>query len=191
MNRLAIKSALESMMFIWGEPLDYKSAADVLECDKKTVYECFLELRNEYIMQNRGIQIIQTDKKFQFGTKKENYEYIERLCAPIKERRLSQSALETLAIIAYKQPVTKAEIEDIRGIKSLRVLEGLMLKGLIEEKGRDEKIGKPILYGTTDLFLQKFGFKNLSELPDIEEIEKIISRDDEEVQQIMLDFQEA
>ncbi len=191
MKRSAIKSALESMMFIWGEPLDYKTAADVLECDKKQVYDCFVELQNEYMMQNRGIQIIQIDKKFQFGTKKENYDYIEKLCSPLKERKLSQSALETLAIIAYKQPITKAEIEEIRGIKSLRVLEGLLLKGLIEEKGREDKIGRPILYGTTELFLQKFGFKNLSDLPDIEEIENIISREDEEAQQMMLDFQEA
>ncbi len=192
MNCSLIKSALESMMYVWGEPLDYKMAADVLECDNKTVYECFISLQKEYEINNRGIQIVEVDKKFQFGTKKENFVYVEKLCSPIKERKLSQSALEVMAIIAYKQPVTKAGIEEIRGVKSLRVLEGLMLKGFIEEKGREDKIGKPILYGTTDLFLQRFGFKNLSDLPDIEEIENIIlSEDDDDAQQIMLEFQEA
>lgn len=191
MNRSLVKSALESMMFVWGDPLDYKMAADVLECDNKMVYECFLELQKEYERHNKGIQIVEVDKKFQFGTRKENFSYIEKLYSPIKERKLSQSALEVMAIIAYKQPITKAGIEEIRGVKSLRVLEGLMLKGFIEEKGREDKIGRPILYGTTDLFLQKFGFKNLSDLPDIEEIENIITSDDDETQQIMLEFQEA
>lgn len=189
MNNKKIKSALESMMFVWGEPLDYKVAAEVLECDKKIIYQCFLELQTEYY--NKGIQIVEVDKKFQFSTSPINFCYIEKLYSPVKEKKLSQPALEVLAIIAYKQPITKAEIDEIRGVKSARVIEGLTLKGLIEEKGRDEKIGKPILYGTTDFFLQKFGLKSLSELPIIEEIEEAILVKEEEVQQIMLEFEEA
>ncbi|MCG8484631.1 MAG: SMC-Scp complex subunit ScpB [Clostridia bacterium] len=185
-----IKSILESMMFVWGEPLDYKMAAEILEMDKKLVYDCFLELKHEYGTQNRGVLIQETNKKFQFCTNIENYSYLEKLCTPVKERKLSQAALEVLAIIAYKQPITKAEIDVIRGVKSVRALEGLILRGFIEEKGRDDKIGKPILYGTTDFFLNKFGFKNLNDLPIIDEIEDVIMKE-EEAQQMMLQLEEA
>lgn len=192
MDKISVKSALESMMFVWGDALDVKAAAEVLGIDWKFIYECFKELQSEYEVQNRGIQIRETNKKFQFCTKPENHIYIEKLCTPVKEKRLSQSALEVLAIIAYKQPVTKGEIDSIRGIKSGRVMESLMLKGLIEEKGRSNTIGRPILYGTTDLFLKYFGFKNLKELPEIDEIENIIAQNDEEDEidalQIMIDL---
>lgn len=188
MDNKKVKSALESMMFVWGEPLDYKIAAEILGIEKKTVYECFLELQKEY--DSKGINIKETNKKFQFCTQINNYDYIEKLCSPVKERKLSQSALEVLAIVAYKQPITKAEIDSIRGVKSVRVLESLTSKGFIEEKGRDDKIGKPILYGTTDYFLIRFGFKNLNELPDIDEIETVI-RQEEEVEQMMLELGEA
>ena len=95
----------------------------------------------------------------------------------MKAKKLSQSALEVLAIIAYKQPVTKGEMEAIRGIKCDRVVEGLMNKNLIEEVGRSSAIGRPILYGTTDTFLKNFGFTSLKELPDIEDIESVINDD--------------
>lgn len=107
-------------------------------------------------------------------TESDNFEYIERLCTPAKQRKLSQSALEVLAIIAYKQPVTRGEIEAIRGIRCDRVLEGLQKKELIDEVGRSSGIGRPILYGTTDEFLKNFGFSTLKELPDIEDIESAI-----------------
>lgn len=191
MNKKNIKSALEAMMFVWGEPLDYKIAAEVLECDKKIVYDCFLELKEEYEIEDRGIQVVQIEKKFQYATTESNYSYIEKLCSPVKEKKLSQPALEVLAIIAYKQPITKAEIDEIRGVKSLRVIEGLVLRGFIEEKGRDDKIGRPILYGTTDLFLQKFGFKSLSDLPNIESIENVILYEENDTEQIMLELKEA
>lgn len=191
MNKKNIKSALEAMMFVWGEPLDHKIAAEVLECDKRIVYDCFLELKEEYEMEDRGIQVVQIEKKFQYATTENNYSYIEKLCSPVKEKKLSQPALEVLAIIAYKQPITKAEVDEIRGVKSLRVIEGLVLRGFIEEKGRDDKIGRPILYGTTDLFLQKFGFKSLSDLPNIESIENVILYEENDTEQIMLELKEA
>lgn len=185
-----IKSILESMMFVWGEPLDYKMAADILDLDKKLIYDCFLELKHEYGALEKGILIQETNKKFQFCTNVEHYSYLEKLCTPVKERKLSQAALEVLAIIAYKQPITKAEIDVIRGVKSVRALEGLILRGFIEEKGREDKIGKPILYGTTDFFLNKFGFKNLNDLPKIEEIEEVIMKE-EEAEQMVLQLEEA
>lgn len=181
----SIKSAFEAMMFTWGEPLNARSAAEVLNISEKEAIEYLEELREEYENENRGIRIRRINKSFQFVTADENAAYIERLCTPVKRRKLSQSALEVLAIIAYKQPVTRGEIEAIRGIKCERVLEGLMRKELIEEKGRSNGIGRPILYGTTDTFLKYFGFSSLKELPDIEDIESLIEVPEEYEDAIM------
>lgn len=170
----AIKSAFEAMMFTWGEPLDARTAADVLNISEKDAIKYFEELKEEYEQEGRGIRLRRINKKFQFVTADSEAPYIERLCTPVKKRKLSQSALEVLAIIAYKQPVTRGEIEAVRGIKCERVLEGLARKELIEEKGRSNGIGRPILYGTTDTFLKYFGFSTLKELPDIEDIESLI-----------------
>lgn len=170
----AIKSAFEAMMFTWGEPLDARTAADVLNISEKDAIKYFEELKEEYEQEGRGIRLRRINKKFQFVTADSEAPYIERLCTPVKKRKLSQSALEVLAIVAYKQPVTRGEIEAVRGIKCERVLEGLARKELIEEKGRSNGIGRPILYGTTDIFLKYFGFSTLKELPDIEDIESLI-----------------
>lgn len=174
-----IKSALESMMFVWGEPLDVKTAADVFNMNRQEIYDCFLELQKEYEQEGRGIVIREVNKAFQFVTREENADYIERLCTPVKARRLSQSALEVLAIVAYKQPVTKGEIEAIRGIKCDRVMDGLIKKELVCEKGRSDAVGRPILYGTTDVFLQNFGFSSLKELPPIDDLEGVMAMDAE------------
>ncbi|MBQ1958824.1 MAG: SMC-Scp complex subunit ScpB, partial [Firmicutes bacterium] len=162
-SKKTIKSAFESMMFTWGEPLEAKQAADVFNISKADAYEYFKELQAEYEQEGRGIVIREVNGAFQFITREENADYIERLCTPVKAKRLSQSALEVLAIVAYKQPVTKGEIEAIRGIKCDRVMEGLMAKNLVEAKGRSEAIGRPILYGTTDTFLKNFGFTSIKD----------------------------
>ncbi|MDR0424182.1 MAG: SMC-Scp complex subunit ScpB [Clostridiales Family XIII bacterium] len=169
-----IKSAFESMMFVWGDPLEVKAAADVMNIDRQAAYECFKELQSEYAAAGRGIRIREIDAAFQFVTEASNYEHLRRLCTPIKEKRLSQAALEVLAIIAYRQPVTKGEIDAIRGVKCERTLESLIKKGLVEEVGRSAAIGRPILYGTTAEFLRHFNFESLAELPEIEDIEGAI-----------------
>jgi segregation and condensation protein B len=174
-NKKNIKSAFESMMFTWGEPLDAKAAADVFNITKQEAIEYFEELQEEYEQENRGIVIRRVNQSFQFVTRLENADYVRRLCTPVKSKRLSQSALEVLAIVAYKQPVTKGEIEAIRGIRCDRVMEGLMKKDLVCEKGRSDAVGRPILYGTTNVFLQNFGFESLKDLPDIEDIETLVS----------------
>ena len=176
-SKKTIKSAFESMMFTWGEPLDAKMAADVFNISKQDAYEYFKELQAEYEQEARGIVIREVNGAFQSVTREENADYIERLCTPVKAKRLSQSALEVLAIVAYKQPVTKGEIEAIRGIKCDRVMEGLMAKNLVEAKGRSEAIGRPILYGTTDTFLKNFGFTSIKDLPEIDDIESAINVD--------------
>ena len=179
-SKKTIKSAFESMMFVWGEPLDVKVAAEIFNMNWKDAYDYFVELKEEYEQEGRGLQIREINKSFQFVTNVNYVEYIERLCTPVKEKRLTQQALEVLAIIAYKQPVTKGEIESIRGIKCDRVIEGLTKKDLITEVGRSNAIGRPILYGTTDSFLGHFGFSTIKELPDIEDIEGAMNLDDPE-----------
>lgn len=186
-----MKSALESMMFVWGEPLKLSDAAEVLETDKKQVKELMLELQEEYEQEGRGIRIREVNGAYQYVTYIENEHFIEKLCTPVKIKRLSQAALEVLAIIAYKQPVTRGEIDSIRGIKSDRVLDNLAAKQLIDVVGRSDGIGRPLLYGTTDEFLKKFGFASLKELPDIEGFEDIKPRDDGEIEmheQLTLSF---
>lgn len=179
-SKKTIKSALESMMFVWGQPLEVKTCADLFNISREDAMALFLELQEEYEQEGRGIVIRQVNKSFQFVTRPENAEFIERLCTPVKVKKLSQSALEVLAIIAYKQPVTKGEIDAIRGVKCDRVIEGLMKKDLICVKGRSEGIGRPMLYGTTDTFLKNFGFTSLKELPEIEDIEGVINIRSEE-----------
>ena len=191
----SIKSAFESMMFIWGEALDAKTAADVLNISEKQALDILLSLQEDYEENGGGIRIRKINKSFQFVTPDENAEYIERLCTPVKRRKLSQSALEVLAIVAYKQPVTRGEIENVRGIKCERVLEGLIAKKLITEKGRSSGIGRPILYGTTDEFLKYFGFETIKDLPDIdidledrEDYENIIMKNQLSIEDIKEDM---
>ena len=184
-SKKTIKSAFESMMFTWGDPLQVKDAAEVFNISKEEALECFLELQQEYEQEGRGIVIRRINQSFQFVTREENADYVRSLCTPVKVKKLSQSALEVLAIVAYKQPVTKGEIEAIRGIKCDRVMEGLMKKELVCEKGRAEAIGRPILYGTTDTFLKNFGFSSIKDLPEIDDIESAMSgsfADDVEVE---------
>lgn len=179
-TKKTIKSAFESMMFVWGEPLDVKLAAEIFNISRQEAYGHFKELQSEYEQEGRGLQIREINRSFQLVTKPENTEYIEKLCTPVKRRRLTQSALEVLAIVAYKQPVTKGEIEAVRGIRCDRILDGLKKKDLVTELGRSSAIGRPILYGTTDSFLKNFGFTNLKELPDIDDIEEVMLVSDED-----------
>ena len=169
------------MMFIFGYPIDVKLAAAAVGIDKQEALECFRELASEYEERKSGIRVRETDNRFGFVTFEENYDYIRAITTPARERRLSQAALETLAIVAYKQPVTKSEIDSIRGIKSDRVIEGLVLKELVEDRGRSNAIGRPTLYGTTSKFLEYFDLKDLGELPEL---------DDEELEEAIKSFGE-
>ena len=180
LDRKSIKSAFESMLYIWGQPLSAKDAADVVDISKKDAMELFQELADEYDREGRGIMIRRVNESFQFVTRPENEDIVKRLCTPVKVRRLSQAALEVLAIIAYRQPVTKGEIDSIRGVKCDRVIEGLQNKGLICEKGRSDAVGRPILYATTDTFLKNFGFATLDELPEIEDLEGVLDVEEDD-----------
>ncbi|MDR4948454.1 SMC-Scp complex subunit ScpB [Neobacillus cucumis] len=162
---------LESLLFAAGdEGLSLKQLAEVLEVDELHASELIENLRQAYERDDqRGIMIVQLAGTFQLATKKENAAYLKKLVDSPHTSTLSQAALETLAIIAYKQPITRAEIEEIRGVKTERPLHTLMAKVLIKETGRAEGTGRAILYGTTKEFLDYFGLKNLKELPQLPE----------------------
>ena len=186
-----MKSALETMMFIWGEPLEVKDAAEVLEADKNVIRGLFRALQTEYEQEGRGIRIREVDDAFGFVTLAENDMFLKKLCTPVRVRRLSQAALEVLAIIAYRQPVTRSEIDSIRGIKSERVIDGLIDKGLIEISGRSEGVGRPLIYATTKEFLKKFGFSSLKDLPEVPEYEEMRrEREEEGYGQLAIDFED-
>lgn len=190
-SRKTMKSALETMMFMWGEPLEVRDAASVLEADRGEVRELFRELMNEYEQEGRGIRIREADDAFGFVTHIENDIFVRKLCTPVRIRRLSQAALEVLAIIAYRQPVTRSEIDSIRGIKSERVIDGLIDKGLIEISGRSEGVGRPLIYVTTREFLKKFGFSSLDDLPEVPEYEELRRQPEEDAGygQLRIDFE--
>lgn len=192
MTNKSIKSALESLLFVWGEPLEAKTAAELFNLSVSDMLHIMRELADDYKERESGLEIREMDKSFQLCTNPENDDYIRKLCTPVKEKRLSQAALEVLAVVAYKQPVTKTQIDGIRGIKSDRVLEGLMKRDLIEEKGRSSAIGRPILYGTTKNFLALFGFETLADLPEIEDIGNLVLSEEEaalEADQITLSIE--
>ncbi|MGG5253740.1 SMC-Scp complex subunit ScpB [Neobacillus sp. SM06] len=164
-------SILESLLFAAGdEGLSLKQIVEVLEVDEPIARNIIESLRQEYEQDaKRGLTIVELAGTFQLATKKEHADYLKRLVDSPSTTTLSQASLETLAIIAYKQPITRAEIEEIRGVKTERPLQTLMSKALIKEVGRAEGAGRAYLYGTTKEFLDYFGLRSLKELPPLPE----------------------
>ncbi|MFE8695599.1 SMC-Scp complex subunit ScpB [Cytobacillus sp. FJAT-53684] len=166
-----LKGIIESLLFAAGdEGLSLKQIALVLEVDEQQAEAIIKELIKDYnedLM--RGITIVELADTFQLATKKENSAYLKRLVTTPTAATLSQAALETLAIIAYKQPITRTEIEEIRGVKTERPIHTLAAKALIKEVGRAEGTGRAFLYGTTKEFLDYFGLKRIEELPPLPE----------------------
>ena len=167
-------SAIESLLFVHGDPISIKDISSILGEDVDTVAKLMNELEKLYDNPNRGIKLFKIDDKYQLGTKPENEKYVARLLKTNQRQSLSQAAIETLSIISYKQPITKIEIEEIRGVKSDKAIQTLLDKELIKESGRLEVVGRPILYGTTDNFLKQFGIERLEELPNLDDEEEIL-----------------
>src|SRR6056297_3463795 len=167
MNNTEIKSAVESMLFIWGDPLDIKDMMDILQLNKVKIEDAINSLILDYQKEDRGIILKKFEDSYQLKTKEKNYKYISSLYKPNTHRGLSDAAMETLSIIAYKQPITKIEVEQIRGIKSSYIINALKDKGLIEVVDRLDKPGNPMLYGTSMDFLSYFGLKSIDELPKL------------------------
>lgn len=165
MSLQELENIIESILFASGDVVSLKNLAYALGTDIKTA-ECALNnLADKYHYEKRGIKIIQVGEGYQMCTNDEYYDYIKKLYKSPVRRNLSVTLLETLAIIAYKQPITKSAIEEIRGVNADHAVNRLVEYELVEEKGRADTPGRPILFGTTDEFLRHFGFSNLSAMP--------------------------
>lgn len=164
-----IKSAIEALLFASGEPLSINELSNHINEKIKNIELIIQEMIDEYEkVQTRGVKIIRIKGKYQLVTKGENAEYIQKLLKKNKRQSLSQASIESLAIISYKQPITRIDIDEIRGVKSESALQRLIERDLIKEVGRLEVPGRPILYGTTDEFLRQFDLKDLSDLPSLD-----------------------
>ncbi|WP_315905887.1 SMC-Scp complex subunit ScpB [Priestia koreensis] len=167
MNNQAI---IESLLFVAGDQgLSLNQLSTILEMDEKTVSHLMSEFSKSYLNEDRGLELIEVADVYKLVTKKESAEYIKKLVDIPASQSLSQAALETLAIVAYRQPITRVEIEEVRGVKTERPLQTLVAKALIKEVGRAEGAGRAILYGTTNEFMDYFGLKTLKDLPPLPE----------------------
>jgi segregation and condensation protein B len=190
------KHILEAMLFASDEPLSAKQLLEVLNQSYASVettaftleqiLEFVAQLNQEYDAQQRAFHIIAIAEGFQFATRPQFAHWLGELFKEKIKRRLSPSALETLAIVAYKQPVSKPEIESIRGVNADYVMSSLLERNLITIVGRASTIGRPLLYGTTEQFLHHFGLKNLKDLPRLREIEDLMKESETEVEKRIL-----
>ena len=160
-------AVIEAVLFTMGESVETAKLAAAIEQDVSTTVKLIHNLMDRYEAEDRGIKIIELGDSFQLCTKPETYEYLIKVAAQPKKQVLTDVLLETLSIIAYKQPITKAEIEKIRGVKSDHAVNKLVEYGLVDEVGRLDAPGRPILFGTTESFLRSFGVRNVDELPVI------------------------
>lgn len=171
MNLVAV---LEGLLFVVGEDgLSMDQAMNILEVDQKTLISILEQLQDNYSKEDRGIRVSALGNHLKLTTKKEHREYYQKLVEQEDDSLLSQAALETLAIIAYNAPVTRVSVDEIRGIGSSHIMRRLLAKGLIEELGRSDAPGRPILYGVTKDFLDYFGLSSLEQLPKIEPVEEM------------------
>jgi len=169
-----IVSIVEALIFVADEPITLKTLSDVLEEDKEIIEAAVEELKQEYDERMGGLQLREIAGGWQISTRTEFHEEIRRFLKTRPSAKLSLAALETLAVIAYKQPVTVPEILEIRGVQSASAIKTLLDKKLIAAKGRKETVGRPMMYGTSKDFLLQFGLKDLTELPSIEDFEDLV-----------------
>ena len=171
MEREKAKAVLEAVLFTMGDSVEIGRLASVIEEDKKVTKELLMELKESYQAEDRGIDLIELDDAVQLCTKSEMYEYLIKIAKTPSSYTLSDTVLETLSIIAYKQPVTKLDIERIRGVSCDFAVNKLLQYDLIQELGRMDAPGRPMLFGTTEQFLRSFGVKSLDELPELNPVQ--------------------
>ncbi len=165
------KAVLEGLLFVVGEDgLTIDQIVDVLEIDEESAKNLIMELKKDYEDENRGLRIDFLGNRFKITTKFEHKAYYQKLIENPETNFLSQAALETLAIIAYNAPITRVQIDTIRGVGSTSIIRKLVAKGFIKETGRSDMPGRPILYETTTEFLDYFGLSSIEDLPNIEDL---------------------
>lgn len=168
MNLEEVKSIIEALLFTWGDPLSSKEISNIMSIDKRKIDDIMEDMIKEFDDNQRGLRIVKMEDMYQIGTRPRHYDYIKKLNYSTRKRNLSNAALETLSIIAYKQPIIKSEIDHIRGVKCDRAIETLLSRNLIKEVGRLDKPGKPIIYATTEEFLKAFALETIDNLPNLE-----------------------
>ncbi len=193
-DRPSLKEIVEALLFASDEPLSLKAlsaiVSDSLSVSDQALHECIVELNEEYNRTGRPFQVVEIAGGFQFATRPRFGFWLGRMVQEKSKRKLTVSALESLAVIAYKQPVTKPEIEAIRGVNADYVLRTLLERNMIAIVGRAATPGRPLLYGTTKEFLRHFGINDLSELPKPREIDELLAEAEFEVEKRLLKEQE-
>lgn len=184
MERQKAEAVIEAILFTMGESVEISRLADVIEEDVKTTKEILNGMQERYACEDRGIAIMELEDSVQLCTKAEMYEYLIKIAKTPRKFVLTDTVLETLSIIAYKQPVTRVEIERIRGVSCDHAINKLIEYNLITELGRLDAPGRPLLFGTTEQFLRSFGVKSLEELPEMNpvQIEEFKQQAEQEVQ---------
>lgn len=173
LNSSEVTAVVEALIFVADEPIGAKTISDVLKMGQQEVQAAIAQLAEEFNARNGGLHLREIAGGWQFATRPEHHEYIRAFLKSRPSAKLSLASLETLAVIAYKQPITVPEILEIRGVQSPSAIKTLLDKRLIVAKGRKETIGRPMMYGTSKEFLIQFGLKDLSELPSIEDFEDL------------------
>ena len=175
-----MKAVLEGLLFVMGEDgLSLDQIEEVLDISSDEAKELVSELKEDYMDENRGIRIEFLGNRFKLTTKEEHKEYYKKLIENPITNKLSQAALETLAIIAYNEPVTRVKVDNLRGVTSSQLIRKLVAKGFVKESGRSDLPGRPILYETTNEFLDYFGLSSIDELPDMN---KFIENNEEDTE---------
>lgn len=179
-----LEGVIEAILFTMGDSVELGKIASVIEHDENTTRKIIRQMMDHYDAEDRGVRIVELDGSYQMCTKSEMYEYLIRIAKQPKKYVLTEVQLETLSIIAYKQPVTKIEIEKIRGVKSDHAVNKLVEYGLVCEVGRMDVPGRPILFGTTEEFLRRFSVQSVDELPSLnpEQVENLKTEAEEEIQ---------
>lgn len=171
MEKTRAEAVIEAVLFTMGESVEISRLAEVIEKDVKTTKEILREMEEHYRQENRGIALVRFDNAVQLCTKEEMYEYLIRIAKAPRKMTLTDTVLETLSIIAYKQPVTRMEIERVRGVSCDHAINKLLEYDLITELGRLDAPGRPLLFGTTEQFLRCFGVESLEQLPELNPVQ--------------------
>lgn len=195
MNLKKMQSMLEAVMFAVGEPIEVERLALALETDELVIEQVLESLKADYEERGSGLRLLKLENKYQLCTAKEYAEEIRKVLEVKRNTPLSQAAFEVLAVIAYNQPVTKAFVEQVRGVDCSGVISSLCQKQLIEEKGRLDLPGRPLIYGTTANFLRCFCVSSLDELPSLpdksEEVKEISQKNEENTDKQEIDLQQS
>ena len=161
-----LESVIESVVFVAGEPVLISDLCVKFDVKQKQIEKAVEKLQEKY-NENSGVQLLCFNNKLQFASNSDNVDYVTAILNPIRQRNLTKATLETIGIIAYKQPITRSEIEEIRGVGCDIMIRKLIAKALVKEVGRSETVGRPALYAVTDEFMDAFNLKSINELPDL------------------------